>query len=172
MMLSSLQAKFAALAIALPSLLLVPKLAQTSSYRSGSTELQLDDKTAYIQYRTQINGKTWSGEVKPLRVLGHNGNRSIGGTFKDVPGFTLNPGEKDTFCRGDFVATQTVEADRYVLNITWRATDGKNCSTIGQSHRLRLVEALPIANSNGDFFWNNSKVWFGIASNLSKSALN
>ncbi|HEY9907708.1 MAG TPA: hypothetical protein V6D18_08860, partial [Thermosynechococcaceae cyanobacterium] len=49
-----------------------------------------------------------------------------------------------------------------VLAATWRVTRGKNCPVINQTISLRLVEALPVADSQGNYFFENSKEWYGI----------
>jgi hypothetical protein len=144
---------------------LSPTAAMASSYVSanGSTRLLLDQKTWRGEYKTKINGEIWSGEIIPDRVLGHNGNRAMYSFFKDNLGGMLESQDKvKSFCRGGFTATQTVENSRYVLKATWDATRGKNCPGIGQPIKLRLVEALPVADNKGDYFFENSKEWFGL----------
>lgn len=144
---------------------LSPTSAMASSYISaaGSTRLVLDEKTWRGEYQTQINGETWAGEITPDRVLGHTGNRAMYSLFKDNPGVVLaRPTQVNSFCSGSFNATQTVENGRYVLQATWRASEGKNCPGIGQTIKLRLVEAIPVADKNGDYFFGNSKKWYGL----------
>ncbi len=135
---------------------------------SGSTILRLNHETGAMDYQTQVKGQVWAGQVQPLRRLGQNGNRSIGGTFRDVLGRSLvEPAggpSAVTFCAGDFVTSQTVENNRYVLQATWRVTSGQNCPSQGQSFNLRLMEALPVADRQGDFFFENSKAWYGLDS--------
>lgn len=128
---------------------------------SGSTRLRLNNETGAIDYQTQIKGQIWSGQVQPLRRLGHNGNRSIMGPFRDVlsRSFVNQP---ETFCAGDFSTSQTVVNNRYVLQSTWRVMGGRNCPMLGQSVNLRLVEAVPVADRQGDFFFDNSKAWSGL----------
>ncbi|MEP0874211.1 hypothetical protein NDA01_31450 [Trichocoleus desertorum AS-A10] len=136
-----------------------------SSYVSanGSTRLLLDEKNWYGEYQTQINGKVWAGEITPGRILGHTGNRAMYSSFKDNPGVVLeSPDEVNSFCSGGFTAIQTVENGRYVLKARWSASEGKNCPGVGQPITLRLVEALPIADKKGDYFFENSKEWYGL----------
>ncbi|HEY9909006.1 MAG TPA: hypothetical protein V6D18_15530, partial [Thermosynechococcaceae cyanobacterium] len=102
-------------------IVLSPTVAMASSYvsTSGSTRLLLNDKTGYVQYQTLVNGKIWSGEASPGRILGQNGNRTIYSSFKDFPGQSLASQDKaQSVCSGDFIALQTVNNDRYVLEAT------------------------------------------------------
>ena len=117
----------------------------------------------YMDYQAEIQGKTWSGEVQPQRVLGHDGNRTIYGTFKDMPGTSVER-EANVFCTGDFTAMQSFKQQRYWLNVSWHSTGGKNCPTIGKTVNLQLAEALPIADAQGDFFFANSRAWNGLES--------
>jgi hypothetical protein len=143
--------------------------ARSSNYQSnsGATRFLLINEGEgaaqwRMDYQTTVQGQRWSGEVQAQRVLGRDGNRSIYGTFKDMPGTYINPREPQVFCTGDFVGTQSFRNDRYFLDVQWSVTGGKGCPTIGQKVNLQLSEAIPVANAAGDFYFENSRVWFGL----------
>jgi hypothetical protein len=120
-----------------------------------------------MYYQTKINGETWSGSAQFTRVLGHNGNRALYGTFKDYAGNTGSPpynGTVERSCTGDLTASQTAPNDRYHLKATWNVTGGKNCTTIGKTFNLDLSEAIPIADAKGDFQLQNTATWNGLDS--------
>jgi hypothetical protein len=170
------------------SLTLMPSIAQSATtsvftnYQSasGTTRVRLthvappDPSQWTMDYQTKVNGKTWSGTAKFVRVLGQNGNRTLYGTFKDYAGDTgipLNNGTAERSCTGDLIASQTAPSDRYQLQLTWKVTGGKNCDTIGKTFNLDLSESLPIADTNGNFQFQNASVWTGLGPNQSDMSI-
>ncbi|MEB3294691.1 MAG: hypothetical protein VKJ24_16160 [Synechococcales bacterium] len=156
-----------ALFLALGLVGLAPAIAQAETTveetyvsTSGSTRMLLQLQRRQGDYQTTIAGKRWSGKITYGRVLGHNGNRTIHATFKDsadpVPD-RFNP----PYCEGDLTLRQTVEKNRFVINAQWTVKGGKNCPAVGRTNTVRLVEDLPIADRQGDFYFENSKQWFG-----------
>jgi hypothetical protein len=115
-----------------------------------------------IDYQTKLGGEIWSGNATPLRINGHDGERSILGTFKDWPGRNGFPSNDDRYCTGDFTLTQRFQGDRAVADVTWHVTGGKNCEAIGQKIRIKAAETLPVANSEGDFTYGNVRTWLGL----------
>ena len=168
----SVQPKYLGLAIVTASLVLSPAVAHAADWGTnyassfGSTRLLLknDGGEAIGDYQTQISGTTWSGQIRTQRILGHNGNRAFYGSFTDRPGNNLFRPSAGVSCTGDFVGIQTVEADRYVVQASWKVTGGSQCPTIGQTFSLRLVESLPVADSQGNFTRSNTGTWYGLGS--------
>jgi hypothetical protein len=166
----SIQLKHLSYAIVTASLMLFPAVAHAADWgtnytsSSGSTRLLLKNEVgaAMGDYQTQISGTTWSGKIQTQRVLGHNGNRAFYGKFTDRPGRDLFRPNGGVSCTGDFVGVQTVAADRYVVQASWKVTGGTKCPTIGQTFNLQLVESLPVADSQGNFTRSNTATWFGL----------
>jgi hypothetical protein len=174
--------KLSLFALLTASLTLAPSIAQADVFSpsatnyhstSGTTRLILmkgEGSNAgkwLIDYQTQVNGETWSGSAQSTKVLGHDGNRNIGGTFKDFAGKSGIPpydGTVERSCTGDFTVIQTAPADRYQLKMIWTVTGGKNCGSIGKTFNIDLSETLPIADANGDFQIQNTATWGGLNS--------
>jgi hypothetical protein len=140
---------------------------------SGTTRLilrkgeGLNSGKWFIDYQTKVNGETWSGSAQSVKGLGHDGNRNIGGTFKDYAGNTgMQPqgGTTERSCTGDFTVIQTAPSDRYQIKATWKVTGGKNCDTIGKTFNMDLSESIPIADAKGDFQNQNTATWGGLNS--------
>jgi hypothetical protein len=160
------------------SLTLAPSIAQAAdtapvftNYQSatGTTRVLLTNFTV-MEYQTKVNGETWSGTAQFPRVLGHNGNRALYGTFKDYAGDTgrpINNGMVERSCTGDLTASQTAPNGRYQLKVTWKVTGGKNCGSIGKTFNLDLAESIPIADANGNFQFKNASAWMGLGPNQS-----
>jgi hypothetical protein len=133
---------------------------------SGTTRLFLDSGSGGgTSYQTNVNGETWSGNAKFTRVLGQNGNRAFYGTFEDAADKSRRQPSNGTVkpsCTGDLTAIQTAPNDRYQLKVAWKVTGGKDCATIGKTYNLDLSEAIPVADTNGDFQAKNTATWFGV----------
>jgi hypothetical protein len=135
---------------------------------SGSTQLILDfsqpAQRGRIEYETKIQGTDWWGEVTPGSMSQQNGKNTVYGTFRDVPSNAFFDRNAPMFCTGDVVAIRSYANNRFQLDMTWKVTGGKKCTSIGQTINLKLSEAIPVADAQGDYNYANSRVWYGLNS--------
>ncbi len=96
-----------------------------------------------MEYRTKLPGEEWSGEIRPTRTVEQNGRVTIYGTFRDSPGDSLSD---KVFCTGDVIAIQSFSTDRFLLDVNWTVTGGKDCSEVGTQFGLKLFEVPPVGN--------------------------
>jgi hypothetical protein len=136
--------------LAIGSIIFMPLAAQAktspSTYQnpSGSTQLLMDNSNpGRMEYRTKLPGEDWSGEIRPTSTVKQNGTVMIYGTFRDSPGDSLSD---KVFCTGDVIAIQSFSIDRFLLDINWTVTGGKDCAEVGTQFGLKLSEVLPGAD--------------------------
>jgi hypothetical protein len=169
-------AKFLSLvALTAAHLTLAPLVAQAgtgpadfTSYQtsSGATQVVLDFKSStnagHIEYKTQIQGKTWFGESTTKTMTQQNGKVTVYGTFRDGPSAAFFSQDAPVFCTGDVVSVRSFTNNRFQLDVSWTVKGGKNCASIGQSFNLKLSEAIPVADAQGDYNYGNSRAWAGL----------
>jgi hypothetical protein len=163
-------------ALLMASVTLMPLIAQAntasltpSSFQSdaGSTQLQFNSPSrpgASIEYETKIQGEIWWGRLNNGVMSMKNGQTTISGTFKDTPRQSFFSPDAPVFCTGDLVAIQSFANNRFSLTAQWKVTGGKKCASIGQTIKLNLSEAMPVADAQGDYNYANSRVWYGLDS--------
>jgi hypothetical protein len=153
-------------AIAL-SIALTPQAAQASAYRSGNTyvhikELPFGSGVGNGYYYTTIGGQQWVGSFTTTASSTAT-QRIYTGTFADaMAGSGARPG-----CIGTIKLTRSVNnPGPATLQVKWTITgnNGLPCpSAIGTNFTLNVVEALPNANSAGDFNASNANTMRGPA---------
>jgi hypothetical protein len=134
--------------LAIASVILLPSAAPAivgpTIYQtpSGSTQLLMDnsnlDALGRMEYRTKTEDETWSGAISPTRIVQQNKTVTIYGTFQDSPGDRLSD---KIFCTGNIVAVQHFAIDRFLLDVNWTVTGGKECTETGKHFKLNLSEA-------------------------------
>jgi hypothetical protein len=140
-----------------------PNIAQAGTVvsDSGKTVITIGGKRDRLsgQYRSQVNGVTWTGSFDADA-------RSQGiyvGNFIDRP---IN--QPQISCKGD-VSLKLNQRSRFeptAVEITWRVTGGQQCDSVGQRFTTSLREALPKANSKGDYNDTNARTYDGLDQKL------
>ena len=142
---------------------LFPHIAQASAYKtsSRSTFINIKELPGDIgsaigagYYRTYVGGREWAGGFQATSVTSSGGIRTYTGTFTDSrsgPGATQE-------CKGNLKLQRPVSNSRPApLTATWTITGGVNCpSRVGSILKLNLTEAVPVANSSGNFLASNA----------------
>jgi hypothetical protein len=129
--------------LAIASITLLPSSAQATTYQtpSGSTQLLMDNSNpnspGRMEYRTKTQDEAWFGEINPTRIVQQNATMTIYGTFQDSPGDHLSD---KIFCTGDVIAIRHFAIDRFLLNVNWTVTGGKECTEIGTQFKLKLAQ--------------------------------
>jgi hypothetical protein len=135
---------------------------------SGSTQVVLDFKSStnagHIEYQTKVQGNDWLGESTTKTMSQANGKVTVSGTFRDAPRNSFFDRNAPVFCTGDVVSVRSFTNNRFQLDVSWTVKGGKNCTTIGQSTTLKLSEAVPVADAQGDYNYTNSRAWGGVNS--------
>lgn len=143
---------------------LFPHIAQASAYKTsgGSTFINIKELpggsasaigTGY--YRTYVNGREWGGDFQATSVTSSGSIRTYTGSFTDE---RFGPGATQK-CKGNLKLQRPVSnSGPAPLTATWTITPGGvNCpSPVGSIFKLNLTEAIPVANSNGNFLASNA----------------
>jgi hypothetical protein len=128
--------------------------AQASSYRLGSTSLEVWELPGGAtvgtgRYETMISGQQWRGTFT-LTASTVGSNRVYLGTFTDHAPFSSNQ-----TCQGTLKLTRPIALTNNPTPMTaiWTiGPGGVNCpSPVGTISPLNLVEAIPVAVANGNF---------------------
>lgn len=142
---------------------LFPHIAQASAYKTsgGSTFIhikELSGGTVAIgtgYYFTSVGGTQWKGNFQPTNVIGSPSIITYIGTFTD---FRMGPGAPQQ-CKGNLTLQRPVSnSGPAPLTATWTITPGGvNCpSPVGSMFMFNLTEAVPVANSSGNFLASNA----------------
>lgn len=148
---------------AIAAIALFPHIAQASAYKTSSRSTYIDikeipgDSGSAIgdgYYRTYVGGREWGGNFAATTVTSSGGIRTYTGTFTDErsgPGATQQ-------CKGNLKLQRPVSnSGPAPLTATWTITGGVNCpSSVGSILKLNLTEAVPVANSSGNFLASNA----------------
>jgi len=108
-------------------------------------------------YFTQVGDKKFLGNIQITRSEGAVGSYYYNGTFKDS---AIGPG-KNNVCSGDItiVRRQVGRISQLGAEVTWKVKAGENCSSIGKTFKVNLVEPLPRPNASGDYTSSNVNTW-------------
>lgn len=128
-----------------------------SDYNNGLTKTQLTlNETPQASggfYFTPIQGKRWMGSIKITQTQAGAGHVYYQGTFEDRD-------FQGRSCKGDITLDRTGAngvAPVVALRVKWTVQGGTNCpSKAGTVFELRLTEALPIADANGNYTAQNA----------------
>jgi hypothetical protein len=143
---------------------LFPHIAQASAYKTsgGSTfihiqELPVPGGTVAIgtgYYFTPLGGSQWKGNFQATTVTGTPSIRTYSGPFTD---FRMGPGPTRQ-CKGNLKLQRSVSPGApATLTATWTISGGVGCpSPVGSMFMLNLTEAIPVANSSGNFLASNA----------------
>ena len=141
---------------------LFPHIAQASAYKTsgGSTFIHIQELstgavaigTGY--YFTPVGGSQWKGNFQLTNVTGSGSIRTYTGTFTD---FRMGPGPTKQ-CTGNLTLQRSVSPGApATLTATWTISGGSGCpSSAGSMFMLNLTEAVPVANSSGNFLASNA----------------
>lgn len=139
---------------------LFPHIAQASAYKTsgGSTFIHIQELgtvaigTGY--YFTLVGSSQWEGNFAATTVTVSGGLKTYTGTFTDS---RLGPGATQQ-CKGNLKLQRPVSnSGPAPLTATWTITGGVNCpSSVGSILKLNLTEAVPVANSSGNFLASNA----------------
>lgn len=141
---------------------LFPHIAQASAYKTsgGSTFINIQELsggavaigTGY--YFTPLGGSQWKGNFQATTVTGTPSIRTYSGPFTD---FRTGPGPTRQ-CTGNLKLQRSVSPGvPATLTATWSITGGVGCpSSVGSMFMLNLTEAVPVANSSGNFLASNA----------------
>ena len=149
--------------VTLAAIALFPHIAQASAYKTSnrSTFIHIrelpDGRGSAIgtgYYSTSVGGRDWGGNFQATSVTSSGGIRTYTGTFTDQrsgPGATQQ-------CKGKLKLQRPVSNSGPArLTATWTITGGVNCpSSVGSILKLNLTEAVPVANSSGNFLASNA----------------
>ncbi|MCY7382104.1 MAG: hypothetical protein LH628_05880, partial [Microcoleus sp. CAN_BIN18] len=105
-------------------------------------------------YRTYVGGREWGGNFAATTVTVSGGLKTYTGTFTDErsgPGATQQ-------CKGNLKLQRPVSnSGPAPLTATWTISGGVNCpSPVNSTFMLNLTEAVPVANSSGNFLASNA----------------
>lgn len=147
---------------AIAAIALFPHIAQASAYKTSSRTTYIDikevpgDSGSAIgdgYYFTSVAGREWGGNFQ-ASVTSSGGIRTYTGTFTDE---RFGPGATQQ-CKGNLKLQRPVSNSGPArLTATWTITGGVNCpSSVGSILKLNLTEAVPVANSSGNFLAGNA----------------
>jgi len=126
---------------------------------TGKTTLNLSEKANNRSgfYFTKVGGREFLGKIKITRSEGALGSYYYNGTFRDT---TIGPG-RTIVCSGDIAIVRRPIGRSVQLGaqVTWKVKGGQNCTSVGQTFKVNLVEPLPRANASGDYTSSNTNTW-------------
>ncbi len=148
---------------AIAAIALFPHIAQASAYKTSSrtTFIQIKELPGDIgsaigtgYYRTYVGGREWAGGFQATSVTSSGGIRTYTGTFTDEH---FGP-DATQQCKGNLKLQRPVSnSGPAPLTASWTITGGVNCpSRVGSIFKLNLTEAVPVANSSGNFLASNA----------------
>ncbi|MBE9123025.1 hypothetical protein IQ269_20035 [Tychonema sp. LEGE 07199] len=108
-------------------------------------------------YFTKVGNRDFLGNIQITRSEGAAGSYYYNGTFKDS---STGPGRK-IICSGDIaiVRRQVGRSGQLGAEVTWKVKGGQNCTSVGQTFKVNLVELLPRSNASGDYTASNANTW-------------
>ncbi|WP_238987067.1 hypothetical protein [Lyngbya aestuarii] len=135
-----------------------PALASTYKSTSGTTTLVVKPDASRPfsgNYSTTVKSRRIVGDIRIITGEGVPGSYIYQGTFSDRG--LDGKGE----CIGDItiLRRQIGRSAKMGAKVTWKVKGGQNCTSVGKTYTLNLVEALPSADAKGDFNWKNSGTW-------------
>ena len=145
------------------AIVLFPHIAQASAYKTSNRntfihikELPGDSSSAIGSgyYKTYVSGREWGGNFQATSITNSGGIRTYTGTFTDE---RFGPGATQQ-CKGNLKLQRPVSnSGPAPLTATWTITGGVNCpSRVDSILKLNLTEAVPVANSSGNFLATNA----------------